>query len=348
MNKKLMSVIAAGALAVCGSPISANALYTERMTGGDYSDFIKIEYKSDDKVNYYIYNGTETRFIDPENPYYRRAVREEKLSDRIYFNIAAEEGAESAVTVGDNATSGQINLLFKDFETENGDAVQVHGSIFSGTYKYYAEPSNGNKKGDVLRLTANDVRRIRDILVNEAGAADIIFADDVNSPSNGSIDLCEFTLSYEYYVGKTKEDRAAKLTEIKQQVEEFATEKGFDVTVSGESIIFVRPNKNISLAEMAEITGAIDDNFDDIALYESWQCDASESFGGIDLMNAVDGDSNCDEEMDMADVVFIMQSLANPNKYQITKQGRFNADLDGNGLTVGDAQAIQETLLGLR
>lgn len=98
---------------------------------------------------------------------------------------------------------------------------------------------------------------------------------------------------------------------------------------------------------MAEITGAIDTHFDSIVSYEMWQCDVSESFGGIDLMNAVDGDSNCDEQMDMSDVVFIMQSLANPNKYQITKQGKFNADIDGNGLTVGDAQAIQKLLLGL-
>ena len=209
-------------------------------------------------------------------------------------------------------------------------------------------PCNGNKKNDVLRLTANDTRRIRDILVNEAGAVDIIFADDVNSPSNGSIDLCEFTFSYDYYAHKTKEERSELFVEIKQQVEDFVAEKGFDVTVSGESLLFVRPNEDISVAEMAEITGQIDDRFDEIVVYEMWQCDASESFSGIDLMNAVDGDSNCDEKMDMADVVFIMQAFANPDRYKVTEQGKFNADMDGNGLTVGDAQAIQEMLLGLR
>lgn len=347
MNKKFMSVIAAAAVAVCGSPISANAIYTEMMSRKEHTDFIKVDYLSDDKVDYYIYNGTGSKFIDPDNPYFRSAIREEKLSDRIYFNVAGES-SENTVVIGDNETSGQINLLFKGFETENGDVIQVHGSIFNGTYKYYAVPSNGNKKGDVLRLTANDARRIRDILVNEAGAVDIIFSDDVNSPSNGNIDLCEFTFSYDYYAHKTKEEREEIFTEIKQQVEDYVAEKGFDVTVSGESFIFVRPNENISVTEMAEITGQIDTHFDEIVVYEMWQCDASESFGGIDLLNAVDGDSNCDEEMDMADVVFIMQTLANPNKYQITKQGSFNADMDGNGLTVGDAQAIQEMLLGLR
>ena len=67
------------------------------------------------------------------------------------------------------------------------------------------------------------------------------------------------------------------------------------------------------------------------------------------------GDSNCDGQLDMADAVLIMQSLANPNKYglngtaptHITVQGKENADMDGNGLTVGDAQIIQRKLLGL-
>ena len=56
----------------------------------------------------------------------------------------------------------------------------------------------------------------------------------------------------------------------------------------------------------------------------------------------------------MSDIVLIMQALANPNKYgengtaavHLTEQGKLNADMDGNGLTVGDAQAIQNKLLG--
>ena len=61
----------------------------------------------------------------------------------------------------------------------------------------------------------------------------------------------------------------------------------------------------------------------------------------------IKGDANCDGGVDMADVVFIMQCLANPDKYQLTETGRINADMDGNGVTVGDAQAIQRKLLGL-
>jgi len=68
------------------------------------------------------------------------------------------------------------------------------------------------------------------------------------------------------------------------------------------------------------------------------------------------GDANCDGTMDMGDVVLIMQALANPNKYgengtdehHLTSEGKTNADLNGDGLTVGDAQAIQKLLLGLK
>ncbi|MCR4795714.1 MAG: dockerin type I repeat-containing protein [Ruminococcus sp.] len=69
----------------------------------------------------------------------------------------------------------------------------------------------------------------------------------------------------------------------------------------------------------------------------------------------IKGDSNCDGQVDMADVVFIMQALANPDRYGekaeeytgITELGKLNGDMNGDGLTVGDALAIQKKLLGL-
>ncbi|SHM41475.1 glycoside hydrolase family 9 protein [Ruminococcus flavefaciens] len=67
------------------------------------------------------------------------------------------------------------------------------------------------------------------------------------------------------------------------------------------------------------------------------------------------GDANCDGEVDMGDIVLIMQSLANPNKYgeggsdksAITAQGKANADVDisSKGITTQDAVRIQNFLL---
>ena len=59
------------------------------------------------------------------------------------------------------------------------------------------------------------------------------------------------------------------------------------------------------------------------------------------------GDSNCDGTVDLADAIFIMQSMANPDKYKLSELGKFNADVceTGGGITAGDALAIQEGLL---
>lgn len=68
------------------------------------------------------------------------------------------------------------------------------------------------------------------------------------------------------------------------------------------------------------------------------------------------GDANNDGEVNMADAVLIMQSLANPDVYGlgkpdgITATGQDLADVDerGNGITNSDALIIQEYKLGLR
>ena len=81
----------------------------------------------------------------------------------------------------------------------------------------------------------------------------------------------------------------------------------------------------------------------------------NDSMGGFNTPQNVKGDANCDGQVDMGDAVLIMQALANPNKYgmdgaaehHLTEQGKLNGDMDGNGLTVDDANAIQVKLLGL-
>ena len=60
------------------------------------------------------------------------------------------------------------------------------------------------------------------------------------------------------------------------------------------------------------------------------------------------GDANCDEQVNMADAVIIMQSIANPDVYKLTSQGEFNADTDGSSdITNKDALAIQRFKLGI-
>ncbi len=61
------------------------------------------------------------------------------------------------------------------------------------------------------------------------------------------------------------------------------------------------------------------------------------------------GDANMDNAVNMSDAVLVMQSIANPNKYALSAQGKINADVTGNndGVTAKDAQYIQMSCLGL-
>ncbi|MBO5104161.1 MAG: dockerin type I repeat-containing protein [Ruminococcus sp.] len=65
-----------------------------------------------------------------------------------------------------------------------------------------------------------------------------------------------------------------------------------------------------------------------------------------DVVNEIEptlsGDTDCDGKVNINDAVFVMQSIANPDKYQLSEQGKANADIDGNGLTLSDAVTIQE------
>ncbi len=82
-------------------------------------------------------------------------------------------------------------------------------------------------------------------------------------------------------------------------------------------------------------------------------CKVNYLMGGA--LEAVWGDANCDNTVDMSDVVLIMQALANPNKYglegtektHITEIGWNWADVDlsSKGVTANDALRIQEYLL---
>ena len=67
----------------------------------------------------------------------------------------------------------------------------------------------------------------------------------------------------------------------------------------------------------------------------------------VDDKGTLKGDANHDDQVDMSDVVLVMQSLANPDKYALSEAGKANADINGDGVTVGDAQAIQKRLLGI-
>jgi len=63
----------------------------------------------------------------------------------------------------------------------------------------------------------------------------------------------------------------------------------------------------------------------------------------------VKGDANDDGTLALSDAIAILQNVGNPDDYELTPQGEYNADIVGNGdgITNADALAIQRKLLGL-
>ena len=76
----------------------------------------------------------------------------------------------------------------------------------------------------------------------------------------------------------------------------------------------------------------------------------------VEITDSMAGDANCDGKVNMSDVVLIMQSMVNPDKFGIngsdsshmTRQGMTNGDVVGrDGITNLDALEIQKYLLDL-
>ena len=69
----------------------------------------------------------------------------------------------------------------------------------------------------------------------------------------------------------------------------------------------------------------------------------------ISIFNYTDGDANCDDKLTVSDAVAVLQFIANAEKYPLSAQGAFNADINGEeGITGGDAIAIQKIDAGIQ
>ena len=148
----------------------------------------------------------------------------------------------------------------------------------------------------------------------------------------------------------SEEDKKSTLKETAEDINEYMRSNGISGftyvrAVDGVEKIFITYDGFFEEIQAYVKEKGIDENL--VVYQQSYDYNTNES--------TLKGDANCDGQIDLSDAVIIMQSLANPNKYGIdgtaehhlTEQGKLNGDMNGDGLTVGDAQAIQKKLLGL-
>jgi len=127
---------------------------------------------------------------------------------------------------------------------------------------------------------------------------------------------------------------------------EFVECTGYTITSKRERLFLVNDGKSYSAADFGENFRIINNENVRKFLAEFVDAGYSEYISAVEISN-ISGDANCDNKLDMSDAVLIMQTIANPSKYKLTEQGSKNADMDGDGITSGDALAIQKKLLKL-
>ena len=238
-------------------------------------------------------------------------------------------------------------LDWADFRDYNGKDVG------SGQYIWEYKLEDGyvlrvigvtDKKPDYILLSHDDDKGI-DIRTNDvkeyiASTATPVVTEnekvEATSPTSKSLiindDINEYVEVIDAFMIQNKIDGDVSIHKI----------DGFDKVV----VVCEKYDEHIKVKEYIESNG-----FDINKIHFGFT--TSES--GLNSPDKLMGDANCDGQVDLSDAVMIMQALANPNKYGIdgtaehhlTEQGKLNGDVDGDGLTVGDAQSIQRKLLGL-
>ncbi|MDE6520909.1 MAG: dockerin type I repeat-containing protein [Ruminococcus sp.] len=149
------------------------------------------------------------------------------------------------------------------------------------------------------------------------------------------------------------EKQIASLTEyVMEKNLDFTIERGKLVSeacaIHDDLYIFeLIPNYDIEFDEHLQIAADIATTLgiNIPIVYQSSAGTVVSGSGNIDVLNSMDGDANEDGDMNIADATAIVQAIGNKDKYGLTAQGEFNADLDGNGLTGADAVAIQQKLV---
>ena len=144
------------------------------------------------------------------------------------------------------------------------------------------------------------------------------------------------------------------------KAEEYLTEKGIAFTTEiienefSKPVVKLIPEKEMSQWEKAAL-------YDEFINTTELQGDANGGYGWgfpesmtgsvsetISIFNYTDGDANCDDKLTVSDAVAVLQYIVNREKYPMSEQGRFNADIDGEeGITGGDAIAIQKIDAGI-
>ena len=137
-----------------------------------------------------------------------------------------------------------------------------------------------------------------------------------------------------------------------ETIQKYIEENDLDWTIRGNtyySLVIPATGERTTAEEALKISEQI---YNDLGIYPIIPFLANGVIADdvvIDLHNNIKGDANDDGELRLSDAIMILQSIGNPDEYQLTPQGRYNADIygDRDGITTMDAVTVQRKILGL-
>ena len=237
------------------------------------------------------------------------------------FVITVKEESRFIVYPSNKDNGEELKNIVEKYNSDNGTGIKCYnGEGYCSLYFYDVKSPDTTAK------------ELTELIKEKQLAEQIVYYSDLKSWSTGF-----FPTGSTLYYGSSNTDDLKKIEDyfIENDIEYRYTDEG--AIIGGENLRRIE-QWNIAV-DIYKKTGACVTYF--------YLCDVNPEFSdsAVDMMNAVPGDANENGELDMSDAVFIMQCCSNPDKYQLTAQGRYNADFNNDGITNEDALAIQKILL---
>ena len=325
--KKLISTIMAFTIA-CTSLAAVNAGAIAELPFDDtFTDYVELYHIEDD--------------LNPHSVFVQTLTGENGEPVRHYRQVRYREGY---VNIGVYSDSDVADERITDILSSCG-VTNFRTDYEHGIMRYFGTVPDDFSYAREIR---NKITEISDLHLFSL----YVYGGGMYASGSGYIPFESPT----YYVDGVLEEQLDSLAEyIKEKNLDFTFERGKLVHEANDSLVGkykydlyecnLIPNYDIEFDEHLQIAADIATTFGiDIPIAYQGSANTISGFGDIDVLNSVDGDANEDGDMNIADATAIVQAIGNKDKYGLTAQGEFNADLDGNGLTAADAIAIQMKL----
>ena len=325
---KIISTVASFALmASMITGITANAIVDVSSTLEDrYADCIKLD--EDDFVTLGQENPLEHFYAQYFKSFEDNkcvVYRVEKNDYHINIEVCSEADFNELKNVIKNVNE---NYIIEKFDPEPNGEITFNVRI-----------ENGN--GNFNELSTAEVKRIYEIAKDK-----IKFISYNGGYYNYSSCYFDDVLQFDYFISEEEIEAVKNFVEqnsIDVEMVEYISERNNP----GIKLI---PNTDITAYERFQLSKAItkETGVTPLGVIPSdMQIFAHNSM--VNLTNYTNGDTNEDGDLTIADSVAVLQFIGNPDKYALSTQAEFNADVDGiDGITGADAFVIQQMELGIK